>query len=40
MTQRPDTESRVLIATIALIIILSWINGGLSIWEGATRVLP
>lgn len=36
----PDTETRVLIAIIALITILSWINGCTSIWEGATRVLP
>lgn len=35
-----DTDTRVLVATIALIVILSWFNGCASIWDAAGRVLP
>lgn len=30
----PDTETRVLVATIALIVILAWALGGHTIWSG------
>jgi len=39
MTQRPDTERRVLVATIVLILLLSWING-VSVWAFAESPLP
>ena len=40
MTPRPDTETRVLVATIALIIILSFALAGHGVWEFAERPLP
>lgn len=35
-----DTATRVMVATIALIVALSWFNGCASIWDAAGRVLP
>lgn len=35
MSERPDTETRVLVATIALIVVLSFAIGGQGIWEYA-----
>lgn len=37
---RPDTETRILVATIALIVVLAWVNGGIGIWDHAKGVLP
>jgi hypothetical protein len=39
MSLRPETETRVLIATIALIVALSWINGCATLWEAETTPL-
>ena len=34
MNDRPDSQTRILIATILLIVILAWIIGGGGIWAG------
>ena len=39
MTSRPDPDNRSLIATIALIVVLSWINGCASVWPVTARGL-
>lgn len=42
MTRRPDTDTgtRVLVATIALIVILSFALGGHGVWTFAARPFP
>lgn len=40
MTHHPDRETRVLIVTLALIVLLSWLFGGVSVWEYAHEVRP
>lgn len=34
MSQRPDTGTRLLVATIALILVIAWITGGHAVWTG------
>jgi len=37
---RRDSETRVLVATIALIVIIAWAIGGQGIWAAAERPFP
>ncbi|MFO6447836.1 hypothetical protein ACLBKU_11880 [Erythrobacter sp. NE805] len=40
MTERPDTGTRIMVATIMMIVILSYISAGEGIWAFAHRPLP
>lgn len=40
MNLRPETETRILVATIVLIVVLSFALGGHGIWNFAGRPLP
>lgn len=34
MNRRPDSETRILVAAIALIVIIAWATGANGIWTG------